>query len=122
MGCLGCTGPGARDVRGAWDVQFLEQGMCGVPGVYRSWRKGYEGCMGCTGPGPRGVTVRVAWGVHVLKECEGCSGGVQAKMHWHMVPVWAGAVVRGHGIEQVSMVTQSWYKATYVHLWLSQHA
>ncbi len=52
-GYLGCTGPGARDVRGTWGVQVLEQGMRGVPGVYMSWSKGCEGYLGCTSHGAR---------------------------------------------------------------------
>ena len=54
-GYLGCTGPGARDVRGTWGVQVLEQGMRGVPGVYMSWSKGCEGYLGCTSHGARNV-------------------------------------------------------------------
>ncbi len=56
---MGCTGPGARGVRDAWGIQVLEQGMCGVPGVHRSWSKGCEGYLGCIGPGAR--VVRGAW-------------------------------------------------------------
>ena len=66
-GYLGCTGPGARGVRGTWPgVQVLEQGMWEVSGMYRSWSKGCKGYLGCTGPGARDV--RGTWGVQVPEQ------------------------------------------------------